>query len=377
MTTAATTLISTVGTSLIYPNLVNLSPDDPDPARAAIATAFARRDAAAVAEGLTQYPPTERLLGAEINSIASLWEKGYLAESPNLLFCHSHTEDGRFLGEVLTAYYHRRSLPVVEACEIEGLQDHDPRQFRTLGLRNLTKQISQSVRNYGADYTAINATGGYKAQIAIAVLMGQALGVPVYYKHERFSEIIAFPPLPVALDFGVWMECSGLLYALDQTGGCLPRREFEEEYSETLASLVNEVEIDGEWHWELSPTGQIFHETFRGRFQALAPKLLPPPAKEKKPPRLEDSGHLKSHSEIRAFLEKVTAEVPQVIRCQTHYYNPDLPGETRFRLSTHGVEGVYSNGSYTVKFYVESTATTPSEQTAVIAALNQWLAERH
>ena len=83
---------------------------------------------------------------------------------------------------------------MVEAREIDDLQDADPKRFRTKGLRNLAKVVCGVIRDYGAANCAINATGGYKAQIAIAVLMGQALGVPVYYKHERFDEIIAFPP---------------------------------------------------------------------------------------------------------------------------------------------------------------------------------------
>src|SRR5438093_1489422 len=83
-------------------------------------------------------------------------------------------------------------------------------------VRNLAKAVCQIIRDHGASSCAINATGGYKAQIAIAVLMGQALGVPVYYKHERFDEIIAFPPMPVALDFEVWMRLSGLLFALER-----------------------------------------------------------------------------------------------------------------------------------------------------------------
>lgn len=38
----------------------------------------------------------------------------------------------------------------------------------------------------------------------------------MYYMHERFSEIIAFPPLPVAFDFEIWMRASGLLTILEK-----------------------------------------------------------------------------------------------------------------------------------------------------------------
>ena len=78
------------------------------------------------------------------------------------------------------------------------------------------------IRERSAAACAINATGGYKAPIAVAVLLGQALGVPVYYKHELFSEIIAFPPLPVALDFEVWMRVSGTLFELERSSQPTP-----------------------------------------------------------------------------------------------------------------------------------------------------------
>src|SRR5437764_255973 len=79
---------------------------------------------------------------------------------------------------------------------------------------------------------------------AVAVLLGQALGIPVYYKHELFSEIIAFPPMPVALDFEVWMRASGLLTALERDG-LAPRSEFEEDWDERYESLVTAEDIDG------------------------------------------------------------------------------------------------------------------------------------
>ena len=68
--------------------------------------------------------------------------------------------------------------------------------------------------------------------------------------------------------------------------------------------------------------------------------------------------------------------VPQVVHCESHYYNPDLSERTRFRLAAHDVEGVLSDGRYTVKFLVRTTATTEGQRRAVIAALNEWLAER-
>ena len=374
----AHTVICTVGTSLFRPNLAGLRADDPEPNRQALARAYAAGDWEAVAAGLGTHGPTERLCGAEINSLASLVAKGYAAADANLVFCHSDTADGQAIGRILEVYFRRAGHSSVQARTITDLQDRDPRLFRTRGLRNLAREVCKVIRDYGAASCAINATGGYKAQIAIAVLMGQALGVPVYYKHELFDEIIAFPPMPVAFDFEAWMRLSGLLLVLQAD---LQPADLVEDYpddAETLESLVDRETVDGVDYLELSPTGQIFHETFRERFRTTRDQVLPPavPTGQKKPPHVEDSGHMHAVRGLKAFLEAVTASVPQVVRCSMFWSHPDLPRPARFWVGAEGVEGQFSDGKALVKFRVETSATTPGQMAAVAARLNEWLQER-
>ena len=374
----AHTVICTVGTSLFRPNLAGLRADDPEPNRQALARAYAAGDWEAVAAGLGTHGPTDRLCGAEINSLASLVAKGYAAADANLVFCHSDTADGQAIGRILEVYFRRAGHSSVQARTITDLQDRDARLFRTRGLRNLAKEVCKVIRDYGAASCAINATGGYKAQIAVAVLMGQSLGVPVYYKHELFDEIISFPPMPVALDFEAWMRLSGLLFALQ---AALQPADLVEDYpgdAETLESLVDRETVDGVDYLELSPTGQIFHETFRERFRTTRDQVLPPavPTGQKKPPHVEDSGHMHAVRGLKAFLEAVTAGVPQVVRCSTFWSHPDLPQPARFWVGAEGVEGQFSDGKALVKFRVETRATTPGQMAAVAARLNEWLQER-
>jgi len=374
----AQTVICTVGTSLFRPNLAGLRADDPEPNRQALARAYAAGDWEAVAAGLGTHGPTDRLCGAEINSLASLVAKGYAAADANLVFCHSDTADGQAIGRILEVYFRRAGHFSVQARTITDLQDRDPRLFRTRGLRNLAKEVCKVIRDYGAASCAINATGGYKAQIAVAVLMGQALGVPVYYKHELFDEIISFPPMPVALDFEAWMRLSGLLLVLQAD---LQPADLVEDYpgdAETLESLVDRETVDGVDYLELSPTGQIFHETFRERFRTTRDQVLPPPVPtvQKKPPHFEDSGHMHAVRGLKAFLEAVTAGAPQVVRCSTFWSHPDLPRPARFWVGAEGVEGQFSDGKALVKFQVETRATTPGQMAAVAATLNEWLQER-
>jgi len=374
-------LICTVGTSLFQPNLEalkkGLSNDGIKPEYRPLAEAYQRGDWPGVAKALRPLPASDRVCGAEINSIASLLEKEYIPADCGLFFLHSSTDKGRDIAAILKDYYLNKGHALVETVEVEDLQDEDPKRFRTKGLRNLARNVCRIVRERSAAACAINATGGYKAQIAVAVLLGQALGIPVFYKHELFSEIIAFPPLPVAFDFEVWMRASGMLYDLERTSDPVPASTYAEEWQETYESLVERVPIDGQDYLELSPVGQIFHETFRERFRTDRSQVLPPKALQKHPPRLEkDAGWPGEHPEVEAFMKKVTDEVEQVVQCATFYFNPDLPQRTRFRCGAKGIEGIYSDGRFTVKFRVESTAKTPGEQAAVVASLNEWLSRR-
>ncbi len=368
------TLLCTIGTSLLYPNLSNLiKTPQTDPNRAALAKAYSMKNWSEVATQLYEIAPTERLCGAEINSVTDLLtqrkiEKGQL----HLLF--SDTDDGHAIAQILQSYFKTDGWRVT-THRVDDLRDDNLRAFQTHGLRNLAKIFGELVRETGgAKFCAINATGGYKAQIAIAVLMGQALDIPVYYKHERFDAIIPFPPMPVALDFSLWQQASGMFMALDKPNTCEPWKQFEEDWDERFEPLVNREEIDGEVYLELSATGQIFHETFRSRFQQIKAHSLPRKATavETKPPTLHKHGYGNAWTPILKFLQKLTDEVPYVRFCYTTYWNPDLPESTRFRMANGEVQGIYSNGTWCVKFKVLTTANDQAELPSVVADLNDW-----
>lgn len=371
-------LICTVGTSLFRPNLaglkVQLGKGSLAPQHQRLAEAYAQGDWSAVAAALAALPATDRICGAEINSIASMIDRGYAEPRCGLFFLHSQTDQGGQIAAILKAYYVRCGHRPVELVEVADLQDADPKRFRSKGLRNLAREIAKVVRERSPAACAINATGGYKAQIAIAVVLGQALGVSVYYKHELFDEVIAFPPLPVALDFGLWMQASGMLGELvSQADDLVPAARYKEEWDERYESLVERVPIHDVEYLQLSPTGQIFHETFRDRFRSAADRILPPPAQAKRPPRLEQASWPRKHPEIGQFMERVTEEVPFVVQCATFYFNPDLPERTRFHFSRGYVVGLFSDGRYCAKFRVETTAQTEGQRQAAVAALNEWL----
>lgn len=195
------TLLCTVGTSLFFPNLEDLKarvatrPISPD--LKPLATAYKARQWTEVAKSLNDRAASERLCGAEINSVSCMIERNYVANDVGLHFFCSATDEGRSIGSVLRHYFRNRGHRPVHTVVVPGLQDDDPQKFCKRGMRNLFRKMQRVIADNSPQKCAINATGGFKAQIAVAVLLGQATDVPVYYKHERFNEMISFPPAAV------------------------------------------------------------------------------------------------------------------------------------------------------------------------------------
>ncbi|MEM8714698.1 MAG: hypothetical protein AAGE92_02820, partial [Cyanobacteria bacterium P01_G01_bin.4] len=142
---------------------------------------------------------------------------------------------------------------------------------------------------------AINATGGYKAQISFAGTIGQALGIPVYYLFEKFSKAIELPPQPVSLDLSLWLDNYELFDAIDsESGQTIPKGELTVKHiPDTLVAAIEEDTIDEVEYVALTAMGQLFHERCRLQFAkqettllSLIPKDETDP--EKKPVKLRD-----------------------------------------------------------------------------------------
>ncbi|MGI0500511.1 hypothetical protein [Limnospira platensis] len=107
------TLICTVGTSLLN----NLKYCDD----AAIQEAFKAQNWKQLSLLLLERSNTDRLCGAEINSIASIFDKGFLADRNRLIFLVSDTDDGRAMGNLLKLYFdYTRKTPDLTDSELQS-----------------------------------------------------------------------------------------------------------------------------------------------------------------------------------------------------------------------------------------------------------------
>ena len=262
---------------------------------------------------LAEVPAHFRLCGAEINSIHSLAQKDWL-EMREIVFLVSDTNEGRITGEILVTYFESRKddlrLQNARYVCIDGLQDERPWEFRTVGLRNLVREIGKIVRDVGSPaYVAIDATGGYKAQIAVAALIGVAMDIDVYYRHERFDDIISFPPLPVALDYSLIGKYGNVIHAFEKEP--LLTEDQIGPIDEELEVLLEREVIDGETCWALSPIGEIYVTGYR----LLYPRpvsLRDATLEERQPPKFQDHHYPKN---FQQFVTKVWEEVPWITRC--------------------------------------------------------------
>lgn len=230
-----------------------------------ITGAYQAKNWDALAGALLKVDPGQKICGAEINTIEQIRSyPGVCLE--NLIFLVSDTPLGNSTGQVLERYFKNRNLGLktVESHAVRHLQAERPRDFKIFGLRNLVLEITRHLQRFkGPDYTALSATGGYKAQSAMTAVIGQVFKMPVFYKQEHSFEIIEFPPLPICLDNDIMSHTTPLLLDFEH-GKAVTAQELD-HLDDTLRMLLVEVQSDGETFYELNPMGQICLAAFRFR----------------------------------------------------------------------------------------------------------------
>lgn len=228
---------------------------------------------------LNKDPESYRGFGAEINSVASIIKKGFLIKRKNIYFLISDTEDGKKIGNILKNYFEKSSISFenVEVKISKKLDDSNQHEFKIHGLRNLIKNMSEIIKKHYGE-VIINATGGYKAQIAFALALGQGLNVPVYYRFERFPEVIELDPLPIELDETIYFSIRELFEEIESEDGIIPYKKIESLYKsipKKAKIFFDEVPIDHEKYIAISPMGQIYLESIENKFYFLAQKIEP------------------------------------------------------------------------------------------------------
>ncbi len=176
------TLLTTVGTSLLTNARRALSCSEPTDLQ--------------LAQVLKRTDPAQA--SAETNSLSRL-----LREGDRLVFFHTQTPEGLRCARALARHYENTGVPA-RLVEVAHLNYRES-QFKLRGLRSLVSSLMEALREErrAGREAAINATGGFKAEAALATVVGMLNGVPVYYIHELFQEVVALPALPLGWGYGL------------------------------------------------------------------------------------------------------------------------------------------------------------------------------
>jgi len=213
-----------------------------------------------LAQYLQDTPPEKA--SAETNSLSRL-----LQEGDHIIFLRSQTEEGQRCAEALARHYENQGHPsrVVEVPDLTYTES----RFKMRGLRALVATLIGHIREEQGKgrQVLINATGGFKAEIAYATLVGLLFDVPVYYIHEAFRDIIEMPPTPIGWDYSLLADHEEFFEWISTD-----LRETR-EVDARLRGLPEEVRlllVEEEGYTLLSPAGEAFYEAYRSRKDATA-----------------------------------------------------------------------------------------------------------
>ena len=237
------TLIVTVGTSALFNARTHFHLD-----RAAAVTLEQLREFLRVADPIKA--------SAESNSLSRL-----LREDDRLIFLHSHTPEGELCAQALAEHYAKLGSRT-QLVEIGDLAYSD-KSFKSRGLRALVSQLCDLIIKERREdrEVAINATGGFKAEIAYATLIGLVFDVPVFYIHEAFRDIIEMPPTPIGWDYSLLANHQEFFEWIDAEPRAANEVETRVKALPERARMLLQEEDDGCVY--LSPAGEAFFAAFK------------------------------------------------------------------------------------------------------------------
>lgn len=197
---------------------------------------------------------------AESNALSRLAGKG-----DELVFLHSDTPEGMLCSEALTTYFQGQGFEA-RSVRIAGLS-YQERGFVQHGLRNFIRLLAgelKAAQRQGRS-ALINATGGFKAEIAYATAVGLVFHTPVCYIHEMFNDIVTLPATPISWDYSLFAWHSDFFDWIDAEARSTP------EVRQRLLALPEQValllEDANDGYSYLSPLGEAYLEAFRGRLE--------------------------------------------------------------------------------------------------------------
>lgn len=196
---------------------------------------------------------------AELNAL----DRMKVEKRDRLVFLHSDTPEGEMCALALARYCQNKLDVEAIALRIAQLE-YSTEKFKKRGLRVFANALIQQVdqaRKLGD--VAINATGGFKAQIAFATAVGLILQVPVYYIHEQFDALIEMPMLPIGWDYASLVHIEPVLDRVNEGIEAAELERMLQSYDPATRDQVMRLLDDDEEFVVFSDIGQALYSGYK------------------------------------------------------------------------------------------------------------------
>lgn len=296
-----------------------------------------------IKEKLKNKNGNDRECGAELNSTFYLIEKEKFSKKTMYLIV-SDSIEGELAGELIKELLiEKLKIEKVEIKKIEKLNIAKEYDFAIKGLRNLVGEVTKLIKNNNSSNMMISPIGGLKAQIFVVGLIAQLFKIPAYYLYENSTEIVTLLPLPISLDMEFFKKNIEVISKIAKEE--MINKKDIESYLKSIPDLRNileEVKIDGEIYFSLSPLGEIAYEKLN--FDSIS--KLPRDAKvEEKLMDIQFKGNEAHAEQVRSNpkftnFSRSILDAPYVTKMIINYYNPKNKGDIiRITKSSNEKEG--------------------------------------
>ena len=157
-------------------------------------------------------------VSAELNSLYRLG----IQTGDKIVLLSSDNLQGHVCAEMISECLQERFSILskdIEIKRIEGLQVHNEKILREIGLKNLVKTMLSYLADENYRYSfdiIINPTGGFKGIVPFLTIMGMLYGRKSVYIFEYSKQLITLPPLPFSFDLNVYNRVRDALRFLEE-----------------------------------------------------------------------------------------------------------------------------------------------------------------
>ena len=203
-------------------------------------------------------------VSAETNALHRLGVSG----DDHIVFLHSETPESTRCATFLSRHY----TDTVDSATTRPIPDlsYDQKEFKQRGLRSLVSTLAELIAEAeeAEREVIINATGGFKAEIAFATLVGLLFDVPVYYIHEQFRDIVEMPVLPISWNYSLLHDHRDFFEEIFLDGLSIEEaNQWLKGRPSELRSLLGEE--DG--NMKLSPAGKAVYTAYLDQVEEASP----------------------------------------------------------------------------------------------------------